>query len=37
VSEVDGRKIGEGSHTITKHLEKLYVTLIEQHHAAQSC
>jgi len=37
VSEVDGRKIGEGSHTVTKHLEKLYVNLIEQHHAAQSC
>ncbi len=37
VSEVDGRKIGEGSHTVTKHLEKLYVNLIEQQHAAQNC
>jgi branched-chain amino acid aminotransferase len=37
VSEVDGRKIGESSHVITKHLEKLYVNLIEQEHAQQSC
>ena len=37
VSEIDGRKIGESSHVMTKHLEKLYVSLIEQEHAAQSC
>lgn len=32
VSQVDGRKIGEGKHTTTQHLEKLYVQLIEQDH-----
>lgn len=37
VSEVDGRKVGEGSHALTKHLEKRYVALIEQQHATQNC
>jgi branched-chain amino acid aminotransferase len=32
VFQVDGRKIGQGEHTITKHLESLYVKLIEQDH-----
>jgi branched-chain amino acid aminotransferase len=34
VSEVDGRKIGEGKHHVTKQLEALYVKLIEQVHKA---
>lgn len=37
VSEVDGRKIGAGASTLTKHLEKLYVSLIEAQHAEQTC
>ncbi len=37
VLEVDGRKVGEGSNIVTKHLEKLYVHLIEQQHDAHSC
>jgi branched-chain amino acid aminotransferase len=32
VSEVDGRKIGVGSHSITKQLEQYYVELIAQDH-----
>lgn len=36
VSQVDGRKIGEGVHTMTKYLESLYVKLIEQDHHKHS-
>lgn len=36
VSQVDGRKIGEGSQSLTKHLEHLYVELIEQDHKNHS-
>jgi branched-chain amino acid aminotransferase len=41
VSEVDGRAIGEigkdANQSLTKKLEKMYVALIEQDHAQQSC
>jgi branched-chain amino acid aminotransferase len=36
VSQVDGRKMGDGQHTMTKHLEQLYVKLIEQDHKKHS-
>jgi branched-chain amino acid aminotransferase len=36
VSQVDGRKIGEGQHRMTKYLESLYVKLIEQDHDEHS-
>lgn len=35
VSEVDGRKIGSGTHRFTKTLEKHYIELIEQDHKLQ--
>jgi branched-chain amino acid aminotransferase len=41
VSEIDGRSIGQmnrsASQSLTKKLEKMYVTLIDQQHAQQSC
>lgn len=36
VSQVDGRKIGSGSHSMTKRLEQLYIKLIEQDHKNSS-
>jgi branched-chain amino acid aminotransferase len=36
VAEVDGRKVGVGSHAITKQLEQYYIDLIQQDHAQQS-
>ena len=36
VAQVDGRKMGEGSHIMTKHLEHLYIKLIEQDHSKHS-
>jgi branched-chain amino acid aminotransferase len=36
VSQVDGRKMGDGSHNMTKHLEQLYIKLIEQDHNKHS-
>ena len=36
VSQVDGRKMGDGSHNMTKHLEQLYIKLIEQDHNKSS-
>ena len=36
VAQVDGRKIGEGSHATTKYLEQLYVKLIERDHHKNS-
>ncbi|MFT4652906.1 MAG: branched-chain amino acid aminotransferase [Kangiellaceae bacterium] len=36
VAQVDGRKIGDGQHTVTKYLEQLYVKLIEQDHKQHS-
>lgn len=35
VAEVDGRKIGVGSHRVTKQLEQYYIELIEQDHQQQ--
>lgn len=35
VTEVDGRKIGVGSHHVTKQLEQYYIALIEQDHQQQ--